>query len=60
MTTAEIIARNFWTTAGNAGIFDHTTGLPELLGLLIGDDPRVQEMFADALEVKGFTVTRDQ
>lgn len=56
MTPAQTVAHNFWAQATKVGIYDASTGLPELLDLLISE---YEEEFADALERSGYTVTKD-
>lgn len=50
------IVQNFWAQAGNSGIYDHTTGLPDLIDLLIGNE---EDVFVEALERLGYTITKD-
>jgi len=56
MTKIELVAHNFWTQAGNCNIYDHSTGLPELIDLLIKDN---EDYFIEAIERLGYTVTQD-
>lgn len=44
---------NFWAQATKLGIFDNTTGLPELLDALIAD---YEEAFVEAIERRGYEV----
>lgn len=53
MTNIELVAHNFWAQADKLGIWDSTTGLPQLIDLLIKGN---EEYFADALERAGFNI----
>jgi hypothetical protein len=57
MTNTELVVHNFWAQTGKLGIYDHSTGLPELLdALIVGNE----EDFADALERAGYSVTNER
>lgn len=57
MINTEVVAHNFWAQAGKLGIYDYSTGLPELLDALIKGN---EEDFADALERSGYSVTDER
>lgn len=53
MTNTELVVHNFWAQASKLGIYDNTTGLPELIDALIAEN---EEDFIEAIERCGYQV----
>lgn len=53
MTNTELVVHNFWAQASKLGIYDNTTGLPELIDALIAEN---EEDFIEAIERRGYQV----
>lgn len=56
MSPIQIVVHNFWAQAEKLHILDDPSNLTSLLELLVDGN---EEDFADALEAKGYTVTKD-